>query len=53
MQVGDLVKHIDRKDFGIVTYACKIYGRIREIRVFWSDGEHKQYQTDYYLTLWR
>ena len=49
MKVGDLVMHIDRKDFGIVTHTRKIHGRNREIRVFWSDGDTKDYQSDYYL----
>ena len=53
MQVGDLVKHIDRKDAGTVTRTLKLRGKNRAIWVYWSDGEHKQYQTDYYLTLWR
>ena len=49
MQVGDLVTHIDRKDFGVVTYALKLRGRNRVVRVYWSDGETKEYQSDYYL----
>ena len=52
MKVGDLVKHIDRKDAGTVTRTLKLRGKNRTIWVYWSDGEHKQYQTDYYLTLW-
>ena len=49
MKVGDLVTHIDRKDLGVVTYALKVRDKNRVIRVFWSDGETKEYQSDYYL----
>ena len=53
MQVGDLVTHIDRKDVGTVVSTLKLRGKNRVIRVYWSDGEHKEYQTDYYLNIWR
>ena len=49
MKIGDLVTHIDRKDFGVVTYALKLRGKNRVVRVLWSDGEAKEYQSDYYL----
>ena len=49
MNVGDLVTHINRKDFGVVTYALKLRGRNRVVRVLWCDGDTKDYQTDYYL----
>lgn len=53
MKAGDLVNHIDRKDVGIVIEAPKPHGKNRAIWVYWSDGETRQHQTDYYLTLWR
>ena len=53
IEVGDLVKHIDRKDVGAVTKTLKLRGKNRVIWVYWSDGELKEYQSDYYLTLWR
>ena len=49
IEAGDLVTHIDRKDFGVVTYTLKIRDRNRVVRVLWSDGEVKEYQSDYYL----
>ena len=49
IETGDLVTHIDRKDFGVVTYTLKIRGRNRVVRVLWGDGETKEYQSDYYL----
>ena len=49
MKVGDLVTHIDRKDFGVVTKMLKLRGKPRMVWVFWSDGDTKEYQTDYYL----
>jgi len=49
MKVGDLVKHIDKKHFGVVAKLLKLRDRNREIWVFWPDGEIKKYQTDYYL----
>ena len=53
MKVGDLVTHIDRKDVGTVIKTLKLRGKPRVVWVYWSNGEHKEYQTDYYLTLWR
>ena len=49
IEAGDLVTHIDRKDFGVVTYTLKLRGKNRVVRVLWSDGEAKEYQSDYYL----
>ena len=49
MQVGDLVKPIDKKSFGIVTKLLKLHGKNRTVWVYWPAEGLKQYETDYYL----
>ena len=49
MKAGDLVTHVDRKDLGVVIYTFKVRNKNRLVRVFWADGETKEYQSLYYL----
>jgi len=49
IETGDLVTHIDRKDYGTVIRTLKLRGKNRVVWVLWSDGDTKEYQTDYYL----
>ena len=49
MKVGDLVTHIDRKDYGTIIKTLGLHGKNRVIWVYWSDGDTKDYQSDYYL----
>ena len=47
MKVGDLVKHVDRKDIGVVTKVLK--NQLFRYCICWGNGDTKKYQTDYYL----
>ena len=49
MKIGDLVKHVDRKDAGVVTKIEKIRENIKVIWVFWANGDVRGHQSDYYL----
>ena len=47
MKVGDLVKHVDRKDIGVVTKILK--NQLFRFWVLWSNGDIRKYQSHYYL----